>query len=137
MKNLLAAFVLMLASALFYSPPVKAQLTTKVTVVKDSTISGAFTTIDLPVQSTTKSVEIVATKSSGTISGKAVLEALANDGVNYIGIDSLTLADVQSNFKQFTLPIGLPHAGYRFKVTQTGTGAKLRPIVAWVLRRGG
>ena len=136
MKKLLFILALFASMAMLTAPPAAAQIVKKTTVVKDSTVGADFTVIALPVDNTTKSATIHCTKVTGTIGGKAVLEGLSNDGVNWIGIDSLTLADVAVNFKQFTMPIGLPHQGYRFKVTETGTGNKMKPIVAFTLRRG-
>ncbi len=134
MKKLLFFLALFTGLALFYSPPATAQIVKKTTVVKDSTVDADVTTIVLPVDNITRSAEIHCTKVNGTIAGKAVLEGLAHDGTNWIGIDSLTLGNYPINFKLFSLPSGLPHAVYRFKVTETGSG-KMKPIVAYTLRR--
>ena len=133
MKKFLFLTVLFLFAA-FIAPTVsQAQIAKKVTVVKDSTVNSDNTSITLEADNTVKSFEGHATKVSGTIAGKMVLEGLAPDGSNWVGIDSIALADQAVNFKVFT-PGTLIYSKYRIKVTETGTG-KLKPIVGYVLRR--
>jgi hypothetical protein len=136
MKKLLLFLVLALFTTAAIITPFtgNAQIVKKITVVKDSTVNSDFTTIGLPSEGTVKSFEVHATKVSGTIAGKAVLEGLAHDAINWVGIDSISLADQAVNFKVFAPSLPLIYSQYRIKVTETGTG-KLKPIVAYSLNR--
>lgn len=132
MKKLLFLFVLV-TGFLFTAPPVDAQIVKKYTVVKDSTVNADNTIIPISVDATTKAVEVHATKVSGTVAGKMVLEGQAPDAINWVGVDSVTMTDIPINFKVFSLT-SYPYSSYRFKVTGTGTN-KIKPIVAYTLRR--
>ena len=133
MKKLIFLLTLFLGLMITQAPDASAQISKKITVVKDSTVNGDFTVIPLSIDNITKAVEIHATKVNGTVAGKMVLEGLAPDAVNWIGIDSVTMTDIAVNFKVFSLS-SLNHSSYRFKVTGTGTN-KIKPIVAYTLRR--
>jgi hypothetical protein len=68
------------------------------------------------------SIQVVVTKTSGTVAGKVTLEA-SNDGVNYRRImptDSLNLTDVATQSVLFNVGTS-PYLYYRGNVTTTGT----------------
>jgi hypothetical protein len=133
MRKLLFLLTLSFSCMIMHAPHADAQIVKKFIVVKDSTVDADNTVIPLTVDNTTKAVEIHATKVSGTTAGKMVLEGLAPDGSQWVGIDSVTLANQAINFKVFPLT-SLSYSSYRFKVTTTGTN-KTKPIVAYALRR--
>jgi len=135
MKNFIRAFLFSLLIVAVATIPVTqahAQIVTKVTVVKDSTVSTDTTVLKLALDNNTKSVEFHATKVSGTVAGKVYLQGTV-DGTNWDTVDSLTYANQATNYKVFSLT-HLTYAQYRFQAIGSGSN-KIKPIVAYIHRR--
>jgi hypothetical protein len=68
------------------------------------------------------SIQLIVTKTSGTVAGTAWLQA-SNDGTNYVTInstDTLALTNVAAQSKLWNVGIS-PYLYYRAKITTTGT----------------
>jgi hypothetical protein len=113
MKKLLILLVITIAS-------LSVQAQSKITSAKDTNTNATTTYITYTsLPSKIKSVQYVVTKISGTVAGSATLQG-SIDGVNFTGIDTLTLSDQATNTRFYTFPATTYYA-YRVKFTTSGT----------------
>lgn len=93
----------------------------------------SYLSVRLPFYADIASFQIVDTKNSGTVAGKAYLQG-SLDGVNYltIGADSLTLADQAINTQIWSVSVS-PYTFYRIMVKTTGGVSA--PTGFWLARK--
>lgn len=88
----------------------------------DTIFNGAVVSVtqDISKAYDVVSFQAVVTKLTGTVAGTVMLEG-SNDGTNYLSIsDTLTLTDVTTNTKLWTVDKA-PYKYYRLKGTGSGT----------------
>lgn len=126
MKNLFFLVAVFISAITFG----QSSMTVSDTVVNAGT---EYATLKVANSGSNVSVQIVATKISGTVAGTAVLQA-SNDGVNYvsIGADTLTLTNVTTNTHLWSVSAN-PYIYYRVKVT--GSGTMVATIKGYLVRR--
>ena len=98
------------AQALMTGSPATVTNTTPVSVTKE--VTGVAKNV---------SVQLVVSKTSGTIAGKAYVQVSLN-GTDYVSIDSMTLTDITTNTQVTELPDN-PYRFYRIQVVGSGTMA--------------
>jgi hypothetical protein len=139
MKKLIFLFALVLG----FTISAKSQSATKFpTIVGDTIITtGSLDTVFKVIPATTGysalGIQVVTTKISGTVAGKAYLYG-SLDGVNYVISDSsAAFVDQTTNVAQFTKST-TPFTSYQVQVRQMGGGTTTQSnkvVVYYVLRR--
>jgi cyanophycinase-like exopeptidase len=90
----------------------------------DDTLVNADTAfVTVSIDATYKSVEGLVQKVSGTVAGTVVFQGQSLDGGSWVDIDSLTLTDVASQYKIFSVPTVRTHKAYRLRFITSGTNS--------------
>lgn len=88
----------------------------------DDTLTNADTTIvSLSFDGSYKSVEGLVTKVSGTVAGSVKFQGQTLDGGTWADIDALSLTDVSSQYKLFSVPSPRTYKAYRLIFITSGT----------------
>lgn len=127
MKKLFAA-ALSMALILFISNCAHAQLVKSETIkstagVAKTSLSSTDTAYALSgvITAAHKSIEIGATKTSGTVGGKVYFQGKNLDGASWVNLDSMTVANSAGlQYKLITVPATLIYSDYRFQFLSTG-----------------
>lgn len=77
-------------------------------------------------------IQPVVTKISGTVAGNVILQG-SLDGINYVALDTLALANAATNTKVFT-PAATPYVFYRVQFITSGTQSYVARI-HYILRK--
>lgn len=142
MKKVL--FLIALVAALFAAPVVQAQRATLIALAAGDSISTAaskdtvYKVISVTGGYTALGVQVVATKVSGTVVGKAYLYG-SLDGTNYVITDSSSaFANQTTNVASFSKTGGLPWVYYKVEL-RVSDGANSTqvyiPRIYYVLRK--
>lgn len=137
MKKFFAFLVLATLTAVFAPIDADAQIVKNLTIsAADDTLTNADeATVVLSLDGSVKSVEALVNKISGVVAGTAVLEGKSLDGGSWATVESFTLTDVASQYKIFAIPIPRTYAGYRLRISTTGTSVAVPK--AYLLRYTG
>jgi hypothetical protein len=120
MKNfkLLTLFIVMLSCSAINT---NAQIVSTITPTKTSLSSTDTAYSSLPITSVVKSIEIGATKTSGTVGGKVYFLAQTLDGATWEKLDSMSVANSAGlQYKLITTPANLIYKAYKFQYLSTG-----------------
>lgn len=125
MKNLLS-FLVMAALTLagtLRPTDAGAQIVRSITfTAADDTLVNADTAdVALVIDGTYKSIEAQVVKVNGTVAGTVILQGKSLDGGSWIDLDALTLTNVASQLKIFSVPSPRQHAAYRLRFVTAGT----------------
>lgn len=134
MKKYLLVAVMAAITMSLVSVPVKSVFAQSTNTVTKS-ITGVDTITWATVASKVRGFQYTATKTSGTVAGKVILEGTIN-GKTWVGVDSLTLADIlpdQTKVTSIAPTAGTTYKGYRYRCTNTS--AATIAVVATYLRR--
>lgn len=101
-----------------------AQIVKQMTITAaDDTLTNADTaTVSLTLDGSFKSVEAQVIKVSGTVAGSAKFQGQTLDGGTWADVDALSLTDVSSQYKIFSVPNPRTYKAYRvIIITSSGT----------------
>lgn len=113
---------LLLAVMAFAYTPTHAQIPKAVAPSKTSLSAADTASAVIPIDGTVQSVQIGATKTSGTVAGKIYWQGLTLDGATWVKLDSMTVANSAGlQYKLITMGTApFIYLSYRFYYLSTG-----------------